>query len=64
MCDFEQCPTCRTSQPVSDCALGVLGSLVHFRCRYCGDQWASHIDSLPEYDLDVPEPGDLLEAEV
>lgn len=30
------CPTCGSEQDESECFLGRLGFLTHFRCRYCG----------------------------
>jgi transcription elongation factor Elf1 len=40
--DIITCPQCDHEQEESDCFLGRLGWLTHFRCRYCGWQFAQH----------------------
>jgi ferritin len=34
------CPWCHADQMASECLLGGLGSVLHYRCRYCGGQWS------------------------
>jgi transposase-like protein len=38
--EIHECPTCEQNQDESECYLGRLGTLTHYRCRYCGMQWS------------------------
>lgn len=47
-CDFDEiCPQCGHEQTTETCLLGVLGCLIHLRCRACGMQW-NRPDHTPE----------------
>lgn len=38
------CPACDHEQDEAECFLGQLGWLTHYRCRYCGWQFATALD--------------------
>lgn len=42
--DEVRCPTCEQVQLADDAELGRLGSLGHYRCVFCGWQWADGED--------------------
>ena len=56
MCDFEQCPACDASQPAEVCAIGVLGSRAHYRCKFCGWDWSRVVETNIDF-----ETGELLD---
>lgn len=35
-----ECPECESNQEECVARLGVLGRTTHYRCRFCGWQWA------------------------
>ena len=43
----EYCPHC--GNPTA--SMGILGNLVHYRCRYCGAEFATERVEGVEYDL-------------
>ena len=42
-----QCPDCQSPQTLREANLGQLGSILHYRCRYCGAVWG-RIAPVPE----------------
>ena len=43
----EPCPHCLSATA----PMGILGNLVHYRCRYCGTEFATEKVEGVEYDL-------------
>jgi transcription elongation factor Elf1 len=37
--EMHTCPQCDHEQDEAECFLGQLGTLTHYRCRYCGMDW-------------------------
>lgn len=35
-----KCPWCTTVQHALEALLGRLGTIRHYRCRYCGGEWS------------------------
>ena len=38
--EFVECPHCYAEQHGTAAYIGSLGSLRHYRCRFCGGQWS------------------------